>query len=202
MIDWKQQNKETYNKSAKELAEYFRGIGARTGDIERALKLAGNPQHARVVEIGCGDGRDAKEIVRKVGWYLGIDISEELIKLARQHVPGAHFEIADLESFNFPGKLDVIFAFASLLHSNENEVKGVLQRAKEALNPGGVIYISLKYRAQYVSEVKEDKFGKRLFYFYNPEIIEELAGNSYEKADVNFQQIGNTEWFTIALRRL
>lgn len=62
----------TYDKSAKELAEYFKGHGTRVEDIELALKLAGSPKNAKVVEVGCGDGRDAAEIVMRVGSYIGL----------------------------------------------------------------------------------------------------------------------------------
>src|SRR3990167_9930931 len=94
MSNWKQATIDTYNKSARELAEYFRGIGSRSGDVQYAIKLAGNPNQPKIIEIGCGDGRDAKEIARWTNDYIGFDISKELIKIARQYVPKAHFEIA------------------------------------------------------------------------------------------------------------
>lgn len=201
MTNLRQQTIDTYNKSAKELAEYFRGIGPRVEHIETAFELAGSPQSARSVEIGCGDGRDAKEIVKRADWYLGFDISEELIKIAKTYVPEGQFEVADAATFEFPKNLDVVFAFASLLHLNRDEVKDVLARAYEALKPGGVFFISLKYRPQYVQEVKEDQYGTRLFYFYNADIIAELAGDGYEVAKTWREIHGHTEWFEIALKK-
>jgi hypothetical protein len=62
-MNWHERTLQTYNESAEELAEQFKGIGARTQDIERGLSLTGSGRNARVVEIGCGDGRDAEEIV-------------------------------------------------------------------------------------------------------------------------------------------
>lgn len=201
MTDLRQQTIDTYDKSAKALADYFRGIGSRTDDIEEAFELADNPSHARVIEIGCGDGRDAKEIVKRAGWYLGFDISKELIKLAKEYVPEGEFEVADAATFDFPKNLDLVFAFASLLHLNRDEVKGVLARVHASLKPGGVFYISLKYRPQYMQEVKEDEYGMRLFYFYNADVITELAGNGYEVVKMRREIHGHTEWFEIALRK-
>lgn len=200
MDNLRQQTIDTYNDSAKELAEYFRGIGPRVKYIDMAFELAGNPQSARCVEIGCGDGRDAKEIVKRAGWYLGFDISRELIKLAKAHVPEGEFEVADAATFEFPANLDIVFAFASVLHLNSNEVKNVLARVHASLKPGGVFYISLKYRPNYVQEVKEDQYGKRLFYFYNADIIAELAGKDYEVAKTWREVHGHTDWFEIALK--
>lgn len=114
MTDYRKLTVETYDKSAKELAEYFRGIGPRTNDIQLAIELAGNPPAPRILEIGCGDGRDAREIVGLTPNYTGFDISKELIKIARQHVPQGNFEVADAISYPYPANdLDVVFA---LLH--------------------------------------------------------------------------------------
>lgn len=201
MSDLRQETVDTYNKSAKELAAYFQGIGSRVKDIDLAFEAAGNPERARVVEIGCGDGRDAKEIVGRCSFYEGFDISEELIKLAQQHVPAATFTVADASSYRFAKDLDVVFAFASLLHLDKQEVEAVLQRVHAALKPGGIFYISLKWAPEYTSSIKEDQFGRRLFYFYNADVIRELAGDAYEVVDTFRETRGKTEWFEMILRK-
>jgi len=202
MSDIRQRTIDTYNNSAKELAEYFRGIGSRIKDIDLAIELAGSPIGPQILEIGCGDGRDAKEMVKRTKHYVGFDISEELIKLAREHVPEGRFEVADAVTYDYPQGLDVVFAFASLLHLNKEEIATVLEKAHTSLKPGGVFFISLKLANEYTEKIKEDRFGTRQFYFYNPDIIKELAGDMYEvaKIDGGFITVGNTEWFEIALR--
>jgi SAM-dependent methyltransferase len=192
---------DTYNQSAEALAEYFRGIGPRVKYIDFALELAGNPKAARVAEIGCGDGRDAKDIASKVDYYVGFDVSDELIKLAKAHVPEAKFEEADANDFEYPDNLDVVFAFASILHLNPAELKETLEKVANALKPGGVFYISSKHAEQYKEEVKEDKFGTRLFYFYNPDIVADLAGDNYTVPKYWYENIGTTKWFEIALQK-
>lgn len=199
--DWKAETLRTYNKSARELARYFRGIGSRTDDIDIAFKLADNPSSAKVVEIGCGDGRDAKEIVKRTTDYLGFDISSELIKLARAHVPHAKFEVADATKYKFDEEIDIIFAFASLLHLDKSEVKQVLASAARALKPGGIFYISLKFADKYQEYIKEDKFGRRKFYLYNAGLIETLASDSYKTVHSSRETIGSTQWFEIALQK-
>ncbi|HTE21428.1 MAG TPA: class I SAM-dependent methyltransferase [Candidatus Limnocylindria bacterium] len=203
MADLRQRTVETYNKSARELAEYFRGIGPRDDDIDLAINLAGNPKDPQVLEIGCGDGRDAKAIVQRTPNYVGFDISEELIKLARKHVPKGRFIVADAAGYDYPGGLDVVYAFASLLHLDKDEVEDLFKKVHKALKPGGIFFISLKLAPEYTEKVKEDQFGVRLFYFYNPEVITELAGDKYEvaKIDGGFVTVGNTQWFEIALRK-
>jgi SAM-dependent methyltransferase len=192
---------ESYDINAEPLAEYFQGIGPRTQDIDLALQLAGNVPNPKVLEIGCGDGRDAAEIVKRTDWYLGFDISKGMIDIARRQVPDAEFEVADAVEYPYPPDLDIVFAFASLLHLSRDEVGTVLDRVASKLNPGGIFYISLKFAQDYTSGIKEDQFGKRLFYFYNPEVIEELAADHYDTVHKQQEIKGNTEWFEIALRR-
>lgn len=200
-MDWNAQTIHTYDTSANELAEYFKGIGARVDDIERALKLAGVSDTAKVVEIGCGDGRDAEEIVRRVAWYEGFDPSQGLLELARNRQPDASFVQADALNYQYPEQLDVIYAFASLLHVSKDELKEVLVKTAAALRRDGVLYLSLKERPIYQEEVKEDQYGKRMFYYYNLGIVKELAGDAYEPVYEDRQVIGHTEWFTLALRK-
>jgi SAM-dependent methyltransferase len=201
MSELRQKTIDTYNRSARELAEYFRGIGPRAKYVDLALEFAGNPDNPRIVEIGCGDGRDSSYITQKAGWYMGFDVSEEFIKLARNDFPNTHFEVADAVHFEYPDNLDVVFAFASILHLSPTEVKSTLEKVATALRPGGVFYISSKHADAYREEIKNDKFGTRLFHLYNPENIAELAGDDYEILEHWQEIIGKTTWFEMALQK-
>jgi predicted TPR repeat methyltransferase len=200
-MDSASQTIDTYNKSAKELAEQFAGIGSRTDDIELALRLAGNKTDARVVEIGCGDGRDAEEIVARVGRYEGVDPSEGLLEIARERLPEASFVKASATSYNYPQNIDVVFAFASLLHVDREELKEVFTKVTDSLVQGGIFYISLKERADYAVELQEDRFGTRTFYYYSTTVIKEVAGDRFEVVHESRWSLGKTDWFDIALKK-
>ena len=195
----KQETIETYNRTASQMADKFRGIGARVEDINRAFTLT-TRQNPSVLEIGCGDGRDAKEINSHTDTYLGIDVSTSMIELAQELVSKASFEVADVETYSFPTGLDIIFSFASLLHSNKETVANVLHRAHCSLNKEGIFFISLK-RDDYQSKVKEDEFGTRTFYFYQPADIKEMLGKKYKVIFEEEQSFQNQDWFTIILQK-
>jgi SAM-dependent methyltransferase len=99
------------------------------------------------------------------------------------------------------GQLDIVFAFASLLHLNKSELQTVFTGVAKVLKPRGIFYISSKYRPEYAEEIKEDTYGKRLFYFYNAELLSEIAGSEYETAKAWREVHANTEWFELALRK-
>lgn len=151
-MNWHNKTVDTYDSKAKELAEKFKGIGARTDDILRAIELSKSSGNTHVVEIGWDDGRDASEIVPRVASYIGVDPSAGLLELARRRLPKANFVQADALSFDYPAGVDVIFAFASLLHINKSDLQEALQKAWQSLRTGGIYYISLKERDNY-SEV-------------------------------------------------
>src|SRR5580693_8526064 len=133
----------TYGENAAAFAERFDGIGARINDIAEtfeALKI----EHPSTLEIGCGNGRDALEILKRTDHYIGLDISEELISLAKEKNPGATFIVADIENYSFPKNLDAIFAFASLIHTPKEKLKKIFADAFSVLNEGGVFRVSMK----------------------------------------------------------
>lgn len=201
-MDKKQQTIDTYNKNAKAMTAKFNVLGGRVEDIERLFSFL-NKENSFVFEIGCGNGRDAKEIVKKTNNYLGVDISEGFIKIASEYVPGGKFKIVDMESYDFPKNIDAIVSFASLLHSNKENVANILVKAHKALNDGGVFYISLKKDEYHENgSTCTDEFGERTFFFYTPELIQELAGSNYETIYINEQNIRGQEWFTIVLKKI
>jgi len=77
----------------------------------------------------------------------------------------------------------------------------VLSKASRSIRSGGVFYISLKERDQYLQEVKQDKYGERMFYYYSIPIIKNLASDWFDIVYEDHQQIGPTAWFTVALKR-
>ncbi len=201
-VDHKEMTINTYNASANELAKYFKGIGPRVDDIDRGLLLAESPVKARVVEIGCGDGRDAAEIIKKVSWYEGFDPSKGLLGIARRTLPNANFVLADAVTYNYPKNLDVVYAFASLLHVNRNDFIVVCNKVGSSLRKGGIFYISLKERKNYTEEIKKDVYGERMFYHYSPGLVKRLAGKSFTVVHEEHQKISSTDWFTLALKRI
>jgi len=194
----------TYDTNAAKLAEYFAGIGSRIDLIEEGIALAGSPSNARAVEVGCGDGRDAADIIPRVGWYEGFDPSAELIKLAQKRLPAQSFVVADALGYNYPKNLDVIYGFASFLHLNRDDFATASDKAAEALRLGGILLITLKERDSYQEELVEDEYGKRMFYYYDEATVRELAGSGFEVVKIEHQTLKRktARWLVVALRKL
>jgi inosine/xanthosine triphosphate pyrophosphatase family protein/SAM-dependent methyltransferase len=200
-ISWikKQQTIDIYNKNAPALSGKFDSFGARVGYIDKAFSYS-KKNDPFTVEIGCANGRDAKEILEHTDNYLGIDVSQELIGIARQNVPGGKFQVADVEGFDFPPGMDIVFAFASLIHSNRDALKNILDSIAESLNSGGIVYLSLKH-GKYGEYAKEDEFGIRIYYYYDKETMGGIVGSNYEIIEEMVEEIRGQEWLEVLLRK-
>jgi len=193
----------TYNKSAKELAEHFKGIGPRDKHIKQALELAGkNDGTAHVLELGCGDGRDAIDIIEHAETYTGIDYSSGLIGLAKELLPAADFRVCDMQNFDYPTRVyDVVFAFASVLHIDKTSLRDLMKPVARSLKAGGIFFITTKYADKYKSKWKEDIHGKRLFYYYSPKILTAVSKEYFEVLYGEVEQIEGKSWTVMALRK-
>ncbi|GGM11222.1 class I SAM-dependent methyltransferase [Micromonospora yangpuensis] len=95
----------------------------------------------RLLDAGCGTGRDAGHLAGR-GWTVtGIDTSARMLAHARARHPGVDFVQADLRSFALPGRFDVVSCLDSALlycHTNADLV-AFLERCHTQLAPGGLL---------------------------------------------------------------
>lgn len=66
---------------------------------------------AHVLDLGCGFGRMSKYFDPTL--YLGVDFSNEMIKLAKEKYPNYTFEVADIREYIPKRQYDVIFEVMS-----------------------------------------------------------------------------------------
>ncbi|MEU0373568.1 class I SAM-dependent methyltransferase [Streptomyces sp. NPDC006283] len=129
-------------------AEVFDEVGARyeevfadvPGQLAALDWLTGRlAPAARVLDVGSGTGRPAAETLARAGFAVtGIDVSAEMVRLAREQVPAARFEQADVRTYRAPdGGFDAVCAFFPLLVMDQPEVAESLARVASWVAPGG-----------------------------------------------------------------
>lgn len=199
-MNGKEETIAAYNGGASQLAAKFNSVGPRTKDIKKAFSYV-SKTNPKVLELGCGNGRDAAEILKYTNDYLGIDISEKMIAIARAHIPNGYFQISDIEEYSFPENVDIIFAFASLLHSNKGKVREIFRKASSALAENGIFFISLKF-GKYHKEVKQEDIGSRTFYFYTPQKLDKFRPAKLRLVYQDVQQLRGQKWFTVIYKKV
>ncbi|HMA78674.1 MAG TPA: class I SAM-dependent methyltransferase [Candidatus Paceibacterota bacterium] len=191
--------RDAYNQAALKYREKYDKIPVRVEDVDVALNFI-DSELPRVVEIGCAYGREASYILSKTTDYIGVDISDVYIEMARKELPGVTFVQADVMDYDWPGNIDVIYAFASLLHLNKNEMMTVVRSAAKSLKSGGVFFLSLKRGHRYLEKLIDDGHSKRLFYYYTRDTINDLTPNTL--AEVYYAEQNLKEpWFTMILQK-
>lgn len=101
------------------------------------------PEHGKILDFGCGSGRDTKAFIQRGYSVEAIDGSSELCKLASEHC-GIQVQCMDFMDLNEKEKYDGIWACASLLHISRHQMPQLLTKLRDAIVESGVIYISYK----------------------------------------------------------
>ena len=99
---------------------------------------------AKILDAGCGSGRDSLFFKNHGFQVTAFDASEEMVKLASQLL-GQRVLHMSFEDLDLPETYDGIWACASLLHVKRAELRNVIARLTQHLNTGGMLYVSFKY---------------------------------------------------------
>jgi SAM-dependent methyltransferase len=98
----------------------------------------------RILDLGCGSGRDTKYFV-DLGYKVdAIDASKEMVRLASIK-SGLEVKHMSFELFSPDLQYDGIWACASLLHVEPKALKSMFVHISHWLNVSGVLYASFKY---------------------------------------------------------
>jgi SAM-dependent methyltransferase len=162
--------------------------------------LSALPRGSRVLDVGCGSGRDLLWLRRRGFVMTGFERSEGLAALAESQsgcpVIRGDFRTFDFSTLSFDGLLLV----AALVHVPHDELEGVLQGILEALRPGGALLLSLKKG----EGTKADDTG-RLFYRWQPAvldpILERLGLDAWRTAEYPSAMGAADIWLTRYLRK-
>lgn len=131
--------RETYNKIAQKYDEkYFND----TSDLPHLNKfLSYLPKNAKVLDVGCGPGTFTQYVYKKFD-VEGIDISEEMLKIARKKFPDVLFKNMDMKHMTYENNsFDAIVAGYSFIHIAEDEVVTTLEEFHRILKPSGYVFI-------------------------------------------------------------
>ena len=104
------------------------------------------PAGGRVLDAGCGAGRDLRWLAAAGFAVEGLDLSPAMVEAARRNT-GYRIPVRrmDFAAYADPeGSWDGIWAMASLLHLPKRALGPILERLHASLAPGGILAFSLK----------------------------------------------------------
>jgi SAM-dependent methyltransferase len=156
----------TLNFYGREAERYSERTGtAPTASLGKFLNRL--PAGASILELGCGSGRDAAEMLRRGYDVLPTDGSPEMARQAerRLHRPVTILQFGDIEG---EARFDGVWAGACLLHVPIGRLGGVIMRIHRVLHSSGVLFASSKAG----QGEGRDKFDR----YYNYPSLDALRG--------------------------
>jgi len=131
--------------SNPEVANFYAGMTDLAPCEQLLFDTYSHPRMA-ILDLGVGGGRTASYLSRIASNYVGIDYSEEMIRVCREKFPDLQFELtdaADLSRFADASFDSVVFSFNGLDYLAPDEKrKRCLQECYRVLGKGGVLIFS------------------------------------------------------------
>lgn len=174
--------RQSYEDTAHQFADNVSTI-APIASLERFIHMV--PPKAKILDVGCGSGRDAKILSERGLQVVGIDFSDNMIKIAKEQAPLAEFHQMDMEALTFPKQsFDGVWAACSLLHLTKQAMPQVLSDIHALLKPEGVFYLTLKKGTGEVFE-EDRRYGahKKFWAYYEEDEIRALLKNALFAVD-------------------
>jgi len=99
----------------------------------------------RILDLGCGNGRFYEMLEGKDIEYIGVDVSKELIDIAKNKFPGVDFRVGDAINLPFIDEyFDKVYSIALLHHIPSKEIRlRVLAEAKRVLKKNGLLILTV-----------------------------------------------------------
>lgn len=154
---------QTYDRIAAEFAQPTWHIR-----LERALDVFARAliPAARVLDLGCGPGRDLAALRRRGYRASGADLSLGMLREARARVGG---DLMRCDMCALPlvsGAFDGVWLCAALLHLPRADAPRALAEVRRILRAAGALYVAVQ---QGEGECWDESRGTRLFTYYQPE---------------------------------
>jgi SAM-dependent methyltransferase len=107
------------------------------------LFLAALPAGAKILELGCGGGRDSQMMLARGFDVTPTDGSPEMARQAEKLL-GRPVAVLPFDQLDASGIYDAVWANACLLHIPRPDLSAVLAHIHRALKAGGIFYASFK----------------------------------------------------------
>ena len=187
-----------YNENAK---KFFDGTVSVDFKHIQDMFLEILPEKARILDFGCGSGRDTKNFLEQGYIVDATDGSLELCKAASEYT-GISVKHMLFQELDEKEAYDGIWACASVLHVKRVELPDIIRKMSSATKVNGIIYLSFKYgdfegerNGRYFTDMTEDSMEKLLMEF--PELKVE---KQWITGDVRAGR-GDERWLNMILRK-
>lgn len=112
------------------------------GQLERLVRRYGRSGGKAWLDVACGTGRHL-EILRRTHPVVGVDISAEMLRVARRRLPGVRLVRSDMRTFRLEETFDVVSCLYSAIGhlKTERDLLATFSNFARHLRPGGIAIV-------------------------------------------------------------
>lgn len=172
---------ESYNRSAYE----FNNSIATLKNYDHTYQFVCDRLHDgdAVLDLACGPGQISKYLRRrKYLKVVGVDLSEEMLKIARSEIPDGIFYRHSIVSYREVESFDLVLLGFALPYLTERQMDECILNSSMCLKKAGMYYLSFMegtgIRLEKTSFGQENDF--LVFYYPRDRVIDELNRNGIE----------------------
>ena len=161
--------------------EYYWGLKPADFLDELLCLFPKESKNLKVLDIGCGEGKDAVYMAEKGCDVTAFDITHSGIaktkKLANQKNVDIETFVGDINNFTIDKKFDIIYSTGTIQYLFDNNIDDFFKKIKNIINVNGVVYFNvfvdkpfLELPPDWDKEEKMWQTGKLFSYFSDWEI--------------------------------
>lgn len=174
---------ETYNQIAQEYIKITRDTRPKH-EFEAFCNIVA--PKGLVLDIGCAWGRDCKTFSERGFSVIGVDLSSEMIRVAKEIASTCTFIQADMRCLPVKGeRVDGIWCSAALLHLKRSEISKALLEFNRVLKVGAPCFLQVKKGVG--EEMNENGLPSRkprfFTYFHEYELQEYFSATGFSILD-------------------
>jgi trans-aconitate methyltransferase len=182
-VDTYKETFDTWNKVAKLYEEKFMDLDLYNDSYDTFCELV-NTRNAAILDAGCGPGNITKYLLNKRPDFRieGIDISPNMIALAKANNPAAGFRVLDCrEIHRLQNKFDGIICGFCLPYISAIDCSKLIRNYGSLLKENGILYISFVEGEYKNSGFQVAGTGDRTYFYFHTlkSLKKELKNNSF-----------------------
>ena len=162
------------------------------------------PKNAKILDVGCGSGKDVQYFMDYGFQAVGIDASENMIREAKKKVADGDFKIMNLFSLDFPKEsFDAAWVLDTVSFIDKADMPKFLSSLYDVLKNSAVIFISARQGVG-ETEIEYEKLGNskiNIAFFYQEEMEELLGKNGFEILNLFTQDGEEFTWINVYARK-
>jgi len=189
---------QTWDKVALSYQDKFMDLDLYNDSYDLFCSLVKKPD-PKIFEIGCGPGNITRYILSKRPDFKirGIDVSQNMIKLAKENNPAAEFELMDCRKVDgLTSEFDAVICGFCMPYLSKEDCEKLIKDCSFLLIKGGILYFSTIEDDYHKSGYETNSSGEHQVYVYYHEaeyLKKYLEENAFEIKSVSRKSYQKTE---------